>query len=168
MNQLWTPWRMPYLRGETAKPDHCVFCHKIEADDTEEYVLYRGRQVYATLNLYPYNNGHLLIVPFAHLATLEALPADTITELMLVAQAGVAALRAVYHPEGFNIGINIGPAGGAGIAEHLHMHIVPRWPGDTNYMTVVGQTRIIPDMLADSYDRLRAAWPDAAWPDAAS
>lgn len=151
---------MPYLRGETTNPDHCVFCHKIGADDEQEYILYRGQHVYVTLNLYPYNSGHLLIVPCAHLATLDALPPATAAELMQVAQAGVAALRTVYNPEGFNIGINIGPAGGAGIAEHLHMHVVPRWSGDTNYMTVIGQTRTIPDMLADTYARLRAAWPE--------
>ncbi len=150
---------MPYLRGETIKPDHCIFCHKVTADDHKELIVYRSEHVFVTLNLYPYSNGHLLVVPYAHVATLEELPIETLTDLMATAQMGVAALRAVYHPQGFNIGFNIGQAAGAGIAEHIHMHIVPRWEGDTNYMTVVGRTRIVPDMLNDTYQQLREAWP---------
>ncbi len=159
MDHLWTPWRMPYLRGETAKPDHCVFCAKVEADDEQEYVVFRSRHVYATLNRYPYNNGHLLIVPYQHVGDIEDLPLETLTDLMRTAQQSVAALRAIYHPEAFNIGINIGPAAGAGIAEHFHLHVVPRWAGDTNYMTIVGQTRVIPELLEETYHRLREAWP---------
>lgn len=151
---------MPYLSGDVEKPDYCVFCHKVTADDAEEFVIYRAEHVYVTLNLYPYNTGHLLIVPYAHLGDLEALPTAALTDLMQTAQQGVAALRAVYYPQAFNIGINLGQAAGAGIAEHFHMHVVPRWEGDTNYMTVVGQTRIVPDMLKDTYAKLRAAWPE--------
>ncbi len=151
---------MPYLRGDTSKPDHCIFCHKINADDDEaELVVFRSEHVYATLNRYPYNNGHLMIVPYAHVAMLEDLPVAVVADLMQTAQEALVALRAAYQPEGFNMGINIGPAAGAGIADHLHLHIVPRWSGDTNYMTVVGQTRIIPDMLADTYRQVRDAWP---------
>jgi ATP adenylyltransferase len=159
MDHLWTPWRMPYLRGESTHPDHCVFCHKIEADDEAEFVVFRSEHVFATLNLYPYNNGHLLIVPYAHVATLEELPVAALADLMETAREALSALRTTYKPEGFNVGFNIGPAAGAGIAEHLHMHIVPRWPGDTNYITVVGQTRVIPDMLTDTFRQLRKAWP---------
>jgi len=154
---------MAYLQGDpAAKPDYCIFCHKIEADDAAEYVVHRSEHVFVTLNLYPYNNGHLLVVPYAHVADLDALPAATLTDLMQTAQDAIAALRAVYHPAAFNLGINLGPAAGAGIAEHLHLHVVPRWEGDANYMTVVAGTRIIPDLLDDTYRKLRAAWPDRA------
>jgi len=122
-------------------------------------VVYRSAHVYATLNLFPYNNGHLLIVPYAHVGDLTDLAPDALTDLMQTAQQAVTALRAIYHPQAFNMGLNLGPAAGAGIAEHLHMHIVPRWEGDNNYMTVIAQTRIIPDLLADTYHKLREAWP---------
>lgn len=150
---------MPYLRGETSHPDECVFCNKVDADDAAEFVVARSEHVYATLNLFPYNTGHVLVVPCAHVADITDLPLLTLTDLMRTAQEAVAALRAVYHPAAFNIGINVGPAAGAGIAEHLHLHVVPRWPGDTNFMTVIGETRIIPDMLEDTYRHLRQAWP---------
>ncbi len=159
MDYLWTPWRMPYLRGETRKPDHCVFCDKVDADDEKEFVVFRSTYVYVTLNLYPYNTGHMLVVPYQHVAEIGDVPQETLADLMVTAQQAVAALQTVYHPEGFNMGINLGSSAGAGIAEHLHMHIVPRWPGDTNYMTVIGQTRIIPDLLTDTYHQLRDAWP---------
>ncbi len=159
MNHLWTPWRMPYLRGETSRPTDCVFCQKVDASDDHEHVIFRSEFVFATLNLYPYNSGHLLIVPYRHVADFSVLPLPVLTDLMRTAQEGVEALRAVYHPEAFNLGMNLGPAAGAGIAAHLHMHIVPRWSGDTNYMTVIGQTRIIPDLLDDTYHQLVEAWP---------
>ncbi len=159
MDRLWTPWRMTYLRGDAPRPTGCVFCHKIEADDESELVVYRSTHVFATLNLFPYNNGHLLIVPYAHVGDLTDLAPDVLADLMQTAQQAVAALRAVYHPQAFNMGINLGPAAGAGIAEHLHMHVVPRWEGDNNYMTVLAQTRIIPDLLADTYRKLHEAWP---------
>ena len=154
---------MAYLQGDpAARPDYCIFCHKIDADDDAEYVVHRSEHVFVTLNLYPYNNGHLLVVPYAHVADLDALPVATLTDLMQTAQDAISALRAVYHPAAFNLGINLGPAAGAGIAEHLHLHVVPRWEGDANYMTVVAGTRIIPDLLDDTYRKLRAAWPDRA------
>ncbi len=150
---------MTYLKGETSKPNHCVFCHKVQAEDEPEYVVFRSEHVYATLNLFPYNNGHLLIVPYMHAPDIEDLSPAVLADLMRTAREGVIALRAVYHPNAFNIGVNLGAAAGAGIAEHFHMHVVPRWAGDTNYMTVVGQTRVIPDLLLDTYHRLREAWP---------
>lgn len=159
MDHLWTPWRMSYLRGETSKPDHCVFCHKVGGDDKQELTVARSEYVYATLNLYPYNNGHLLIVPYDHVADLGQLPPEAACDMMQMAQDAVSALRTVYNPTGFNIGINLGQSAGAGIAEHLHMHVVPRWPGDSNYMTVIGHTRVIPDLLADTYHQLLKAWP---------
>lgn len=161
MSHLWTPWRMPYLRGETTKPDHCVFCHKINASDDDELVVYRSEHVYVTLNLYPYNNGHLLIVPYQHVADLTDLAPAVLTDLMLTTQQAITALRAVYRPAAFNVGINLGEAAGAGVAEHLHQHLVPRWPADSNYMTVIAGTRVVPDLLEDTYRQLKAAWPAA-------
>jgi ATP adenylyltransferase len=160
MDHLWTPWRMGYLQGDPdARPDYCIFCHKIEAEDAPEHVIFRSEHVFVTLNLYPYNNGHLLIVPYAHVADLNDLPVPTLTDMMQTAQEALTALRAVYHPQAFNMGLNLGQAAGAGIAEHLHLHVVPRWEGDSNYMTIVAGTRIIPDLLDDTYRKLRDAWP---------
>ena len=150
---------MPYLKGQAQKADHCVFCHKVDADDDDEYVVFRSEWVYVTLNLYPYTNGHLLVVPYTHVADITDLDATTLLDLMQTAQKAIVTLQHVYHPQGFNTGINMGQAGGAGIAEHLHMHLVPRWVGDTNFLTVTGQTRVIPDLLENTYQRLREAWP---------
>jgi ATP adenylyltransferase len=133
----------------------CVFCVKATAPDTNEHILYRGDSAYITLNRYPYNNGHLMVIPYAHAASLELLDPPALTELMLLVNRGLAALRQAYHPDGFNIGINLGRAAGAGIAEHVHVHIVPRWNADTNFMPIVGDTRVIPETLDQTYERLR-------------
>lgn len=159
MDHLWTPWRMAYLRGETSKPDHCVFCHKVDADDDVELVVHRSTHVYVTLNLYPYSNGHLLVVPYEHVADLSVLSPAVLTDMMVTTQDALTALRVVYNPPAFNIGINLGAAAGAGVAAHLHQHIVPRWPADSNYMTVIASTRVIPDLLPDTYRALKNAWP---------
>jgi len=162
---LWTPWRMPYLRGEDRQNyDDCVFCIKATVDpddetfDAREYVIARSDYVYAALNMYPYNNGHMLIVPYAHVPSMEAMSPAALTDLMITTNKALAALRAVYDPHAFNIGANIGSSAGAGIPDHFHLHIVPRWQADTNYMTVVGGTRVIPDMLADTYQKVRGVW----------
>jgi ATP adenylyltransferase len=161
MDQLYTPWRMNYLQGDGSKRTDCVFCAKVTADNEAEQIVARSDYVYVTLNLYPYNNGHLLVVPYQHVPSIEALPAEALTDLMLTTNRAIAALRKVYNPQAFNIGINLGAAAGAGIAEHVHMHIVPRWNGDTNYMTVTAHTRIIPDLLSDTWRKLKDAWnPD--------
>ncbi len=161
---LWTPWRMPYLRGEVEKQPGCVFCAKVDADDDVEYVVARGAHVFVTLNTYPYNNGHLLIVPYAHVASVEDLAPDALLDLMQTLNKSIAALRRVYRPQAFNVGANIGAAAGAGIADHFHVHVVPRWGADTNFMTVTAGTRVIPDLLDNTYRDLRAAWdaPTAA------
>lgn len=157
---------MPYLRGEVEKQPGCVFCTKIDADDAAEYVVARSEHVFVTLNTYPYNNGHLLIVPYAHVASVEDLPPEALLDLMRTLNKAIAALRRVYHPQAFNIGANIGAAAGAGIADHFHVHVVPRWGGDTNFMTVTAGTRVIPDLLDGTYRDLRAAWEaPAAAPD---
>jgi ATP adenylyltransferase len=157
MKRLWTPWRMAYLTGaNTSQPSSgCVFCAKVGAPDESEHMLYRGQFAFITLNRYPYNNGHLMIIPYAHVASLENLDPPTLTELMLLTNRGLAALRQAYHPDGFNIGVNLGQAAGAGVADHVHIHIVPRWSADTNFMPIVGETRVIPETLDQTYARLR-------------
>ncbi len=155
MDRLWTPWRMPYLRGEEGVPEGCIFCVKSQEDDAEVHIVHRGRFCYVILNRFPYSNGHLMVVPYAHVSSLEDLDADALAELMALTQLSLRVLRAAYEPQGFNVGVNIGKAAGAGVAEHVHLHIVPRWVGDANYMTIVGQTRVIPEWLDQTYERLR-------------
>jgi ATP adenylyltransferase len=155
MDHLFTPWRMPYLQGDDPLPDDCLFCIKPEETDREAHILHRGERCYVILNRFPYNNGHLMVVPYDHEATLMDLDAETSAELMALVQLSLEVLREAYGPEGFNVGANIGAAAGAGVADHVHMHIVPRWAGDTNYMTTVGRTRVIPEWMNQVYDRLR-------------
>jgi ATP adenylyltransferase len=156
VDHLWSPWRMAYILSN--KTDGCVFCAKLAANgDDFEHVLLRGQDAYITLNRYPYNNGHLLVVPMAHVPSLEDLPVETLTEMMLLVNQGLAALRLAMQPDGFNIGVNLGKAAGAGIEPHVHIHIVPRWNGDTSFMSTVSETRTIPEMLDETYRRLMAA-----------
>ncbi len=166
MSILWAPWRMSYVRSHSQQPViGCVFCDKAAgAQDRDELILLRGRYNYLMMNLYPYNNGHLLIAPYIHKPSLEDLPAETLTEMMLIANQALAALREALKPHGFNLGINLGAVAGAGVAEHIHMHIVPRWGADTNYMTVTGGTRVIPEALQVTYDRLMAVLNPSAIP----
>lgn len=162
MDHLWTPWRMPYLRGEEKREDalenDCIFCHIQQADAAAEHVLQRGESCYVTLNLYPYNNGHLLVVPNAHISTCQQLTDATALEMSQLTRKALSVLTEAYHPHGFNIGINQGAAAGAGIEGHLHQHIVPRWAGDTNFMTVAAATRVIPEWITETYERLKAIW----------
>ena len=172
MQHLWSPWRMAYLRKDdkdtgdklqaTGKLSTagCIFCDKpAEERDTENLIVRRGHRAFVILNLYPYNNGHMMVVPYAHVPSLEQLDTPTLTEIMVLVNEGLGALRVVYNPQAFNLGVNIGEAAGAGIAEHVHMHIVPRWAGDTNYMATVAGTRVIPEGLSDTYRQVREAWP---------
>jgi ATP adenylyltransferase len=146
---------MSYLRGEEDVPEACIFCVKPELADAEVHILHRGRSSYVILNRFPYNNGHLMIVPYAHAPSMEALDAETLAELMAQTQLSLRVLREAYNPQGFNLGMNIGAAAGAGVAEHVHLHVVPRWDGDTNYLTIMGKTRVIPEWLTETYERLR-------------
>ncbi|MFP4343920.1 MAG: HIT family protein [Anaerolineales bacterium] len=156
MKQLWAPWRMSYLQGEGRdEVEGCLFCAKLEQPDEGEHILYRGLRSYVTLNRYPYNNGHLMVVPCEHVPGLEDLDAGTLLETLRLVQESLRILREVFAPEGFNVGINEGVAAGAGVAEHLHVHVVPRWSHDANYMTTIGQTRVIPEMLDETYTALR-------------
>ena len=150
---------MPYIRGEKKPVEGCVFC-SLATDENSQQVIARSKHVFVTLNLYPYNNGHLMVVPYDHIQTQEQLETEALTDLMVTVNRAMGALRKVYNPTAFNLGANIGAAAGAGIAEHYHFHIVPRWSGDSNFMTVVGHTRVIPDTLENTYWELKQAWQE--------
>lgn len=158
MQHLYTPWRMAYIKGEKKPVEGCVFCNKINADDTVEQVIARSDYVYITLNLFPYNNGHLMIVPYDHITSQEAMPIEALTDMMVMVNRAMAVLREAYQPQAFNIGANIGAAAGAGIAAHYHFHVVPRWNGDANFMSTVGNTRVIPDTLENTFQDLKTRW----------
>ena len=149
---------MAYIRGERQPVEGCVFCNKVNGDDETEQVIARSDHVYLTLNRYPYNNGHLMVVPYEHVSTQEDLSVDALTDLMVTINKSLTALRELYNPQGFNLGANIGSTAGAGIAEHYHFHIVPRWQGDANFMSTVGETRVIPDTLDNTYHELKVIW----------
>jgi ATP adenylyltransferase len=160
MKRLWSPWRMVYLTEE--RPRGCIFCiAAAEERDEENLIVWRGERAFIILNRYPYNAGHLMVVPYAHVASLEDLPAETLTELMLLVNRSLAALRRAMSPEAFNVGANLGHAAGAGIVDHVHVHIVPRWEGDTNFMPVLADVRVIPEFLADTYRKIRRAMEEA-------
>ena|SRR5688572_16876054 len=150
MDRLWSPWRLEYVtRGDT-KPG-CIFCNAAE----DSLIVHKGSLCYVILNLYPYNNGHLMVVPFRHVATLAALSTEELQEIALLTQRSEAALNEAYQPHGINVGINLGKPAGAGVLDHIHVHMVPRWNGDTNFMTVVGNMRVLPEDLGASASRLR-------------
>lgn len=156
MDRLWAPWRMGYIVNNSKDHTSCFLCEaRKQNDDRKNYVLYRGRHSYVIMNLYPYNNGHLLVVPYAHVPDMNALSIDALTDLMKCTQDSLNALKQDMNPEGFNIGINIGKVAGAGLPEHMHIQIVPRWTGDTSYLTVFDETRVMPELLNGTYDRLR-------------
>ncbi len=156
MEKLFSPWRLRYVASGRRKAAGCVFCRACRGrDDRANLVLGRGRRTFVILNKYPYNNGHLMIVPCDHLATLSDAPASVLEEMIRLAARCEAALRSAYRPSGINLGMNLGRSAGAGIEGHLHLHVVPRWDGDTNFMTVVHGTRVIPEALSVTYRRLR-------------
>jgi ATP adenylyltransferase len=155
---LWTSWRMSYIESLHGRSEDCVFCAKLDADDQEELVLCRGDTCYICLNRFPYTSGHLLVVPNDHVATIEDLTAEILLEMMTLCKDALTILRTNYNPSGFNVGLNLGHVAGAGLPEHVHLHIVPRWTGDSNFMSVLGETRVLPEMLGESWHRLREAW----------
>ncbi|MCL5057913.1 MAG: HIT domain-containing protein [Actinobacteria bacterium] len=153
MDTIWAPWRTVYIGKDHGSA--CIFCEKLASDkDAENYVLYRGDRVFALLNLYPYNNGHILISPKRHVGDITDLDQDEILELGLVTQKMTGLLREAFNPEGFNIGVNLGKIAGAGVPGHFHIHIVPRWGGDTNFMPVLGDVRVISEGLDLTYKKL--------------
>jgi ATP adenylyltransferase len=157
MDYLWTPWRYAYVTG-AGMAAGCIFCDAPKlGDDRKARIVHRGHDCYIILNAYPYTCGHVMIVPFAHLDELQKLPTAAAQEMMALAQKLEGVLRAVYHPEGINVGVNIGQAAGAGVAGHVHMHVLPRWTADSNFMTAVSETRVLPEALDTTYERLKSA-----------
>jgi ATP adenylyltransferase len=159
MDRLWSPWRMEYIESHAQGPEleGCVFCSLLEHGDPDgERILLRDDIAFVTLAKYPYNPGHLLVLPVRHTGDLEDLRPDEADEIQALLQRSVRALREASAPDGFNLGLNLGRVAGAGIPGHLHWHVVPRWGGDTNFMPVVGETRVLPQLLSETYERLRA------------
>ena len=158
MDRLWTPWRYSYVT-KAAGTSGCIFCEKAaSAGDEENLVVHRGERNFVLLNIYPYNNGHLLIAPYEHVSSLEELSEEAAVEMMQLARRTEGLLRRVYRPKGVNIGLNIGECAGAGVASHVHLHILPRWPGDVSFMTSVGETRVVPEDLHSTWNKMRDAF----------
>ncbi len=156
--RLWAPWRMPYVRTAGKGDTGCIFCAKpAEQQDDANLIVLRGTHAFAMLNLFPYTSGHLMVAPYRHLPDISGLSDEESLDLWRLTRRCVRALEQVYQPDGFNIGFNIGRAAGAGIEGHLHLHIVPRWHGDTNFMTTIGEVRVLPESLEETYQRLKAA-----------
>jgi ATP adenylyltransferase len=158
MDRLWSPWRLEYItRGpiDASGASACVFCAALTDPEPQSLIVFRGTACYVILNRYPYNNGHLMVVPIRHVGTLGSLTSAELEEIAHLTERSEAALGEAYIPQGFNVGINLGRSAGAGILEHLHVHIVPRWSGDSNFMTVIGETRVLPEELSMSVARLR-------------
>jgi len=156
MDYLWSPWRFRYV-SQAGAPGGCVFCEKSAADparDRENLLLYRAQSNFILLNVFPYTTGHSMVIPYAHVASLEEVEAAALIEMMELARRLQSALRNCYHPEGYNLGMNMGKCAGAGVADHLHLHLLPRWTGDSNFMTAIGETRVLPEDLLTTYDKL--------------
>ncbi len=164
LERLWTPYRMSYVRGEeadsgVAEHDACPFCRIAGGGAQSELVVHRGDTAFVVLNLYPYNPGHLMVVPDRHVADYTELDEAETAEVATLTQRALTTLRAVSQPHGFNVGLNLGGVAGGSLSQHLHQHVVPRWSGDANFMTVIGQTKTLPQLLEDTRDLLAAAWP---------
>ena len=157
MDRLWTPWRLAYVTQASTMPPGCIFCDAQNQTDAD-LVVHRGRIAYVILNKYPYNNGHLMVVPNRHVGRLADLEPDELFEFISLLQSSERVFTDVYDPHGFNIGLNIGKPAGAGVLGHVHMHVVPRWNGDTNFMSVVSETRMLPEELPATAERLRVAF----------
>jgi ATP adenylyltransferase len=156
MDYLWTPWRYAYVTGAEAAPG-CIFCDAPKQTDEKALIVYRGTHCYVILNTYPYTNGHVIIVPYAHLDELRKLPTEAAQETMVLSQRMEGVLRNLYRPDGINLGMNLGKAAGAGVAGHIHMHILPRWTADANFVSVIGETRVLPEALEVTWQRIRQA-----------
>ena len=155
MEQLWAPWRMQYIKKADAA-EGCIFCNfPAEQKDDDNLIVLRGERTFIILNTFPYSNGHLMISPYRHTANLDDLEDADLLEMMTMTRRAVSLLKEAFHPDGFNVGVNMGRVAGAGIADHIHIHVVPRWSGDTNFMAVVGDVRVIPESLAAVYEALK-------------
>jgi ATP adenylyltransferase len=158
MKHLWSPWRMKYIENHE-KEEGCVFCNaQAKVDGAENLIAFRGKLAYVILNRYPYTSGHLMVVPFMHKPNISDLDAETRAEMIELSSQCMTVMQKIYQPHGFNMGANIGEAAGAGVLGHVHIHIVPRWKGDTNFMSTLGETRVLPESLEDTYKRVRDAF----------
>ena len=155
MERLWSPWRMEYIEAAKDDPDGCIFCDlPAKGDDAATLILSRGERAFVLMNSFPYNPGHLMVAPFRHTGEFEDLHGDELADIDALLKRSLRALREEMEPQGFNIGMNLGRVAGAGIPDHVHWHVVPRWNGDTNFMPVVGQTRVLPELLEETYRKL--------------
>jgi ATP adenylyltransferase len=157
MERLWTPWRMTYISGLAGESSGCFLCDHPAADrasDEQNLLVHRGSSAFVILNLYPYNTGHIVIAPYEHTGSYQSLSPDTRLEMDALVATSLDALQAEYQPQGFNVGMNLGRVAGAGVPDHLHMHVVPRWGGDANFMTTIGETKVLPEELPATYKRL--------------
>lgn len=163
-NRIWAPWRLKYVKdADKDNEDQCVFCAKPAlGDDESALIVHRGEHCFVILNLYPYTNGHLMVAPYDHTGRIQDIPADTTSEMLALAKLAMNRLEDVYGPQGFNVGFNQGRSAGAGVEHHIHMHVVPRWGGDTNFMPVIADHRVMPQSLEDSYRVLRVAFGEDA------
>ncbi len=160
MDYLWSPWRMEYILAPKTD-ESCIFCEGLKQEDgADNLIVHRGKNAFVMLNRFPYTSGHLMIVPYEHQPSLELLEATSRADVMELAARAVKVLQQVYAPQGFNLGMNIGNAAGAGISEHVHLHVVPRWVGDTNFMSSVSQVRVLPELLEETYRKVKEAWGD--------
>jgi ATP adenylyltransferase len=158
MNHLWSPWRMEYIENH-GKQGGCVFCNAVAApDNAENLIVYRGKLAFVILNRYPYTSGHVMVVPFEHKPNLEQLDVATRGEMIELTSRSTTVLRTIYNTQAFNVGLNIGEAAGAGVKEHVHIHVVPRWNGDTNFMSSLAETRVLPELLEDTWQRIRVGF----------
>jgi ATP adenylyltransferase len=158
MDRLWTPWRLSYVTEASTPAPGCIFCEASERGEADPLVVFRGKTAFVILNKFPYNNGHLMVVPDRHVGWLADLSSAELAEFIGLTQTAERVLRARYQPHGFNMGLNLGKSAGAGVLDHVHMHVVPRWNGDTNFMSVVGETRVLPEELPATAVRLRSAF----------
>lgn len=158
MKHIWSPWRMKYIQ-QHSHTDSCIFCDALAREDSaENLIVCRAEHSFVILNRYPYTSGHVMVVPFEHKPSIELLEQATRAELLELVSRAVLVLRELYNPEGFNVGVNIGSAAGAGVAAHMHFHVVPRWGGDTNFISTIGAVRVLPEDLGITYQRIRTTW----------
>jgi ATP adenylyltransferase len=158
--RIWAPWRLAYVKDASKdSEEECIFCAKPAANaDEENLIVHRGEHSFVILNLYPYTNGHLMVSPYEHIGRIQELPAETVAEMMSLSQLAMTRLEDVYSPHGYNVGFNQGRVAGAGVEHHIHMHVVPRWGGDTNFMPVIADTKVMPQTLEQSYEALKGAF----------
>lgn len=156
MEFIWSPWRYDYLASQGKRPPGCVFCiGEDRTKDAERLVVFRGSHNFIILNLFPYTSGHVMVAPYEHLQTITQASSEQLLEMMELSNRAIAALQKIYHPEGFNLGMNLGHSAGAGVREHFHLHVVPRWIGDANFMSITGETRVLPEELRTTHLRLK-------------